>query len=45
MRCGVEELEEQVIALFLGALRLDISNVVPLQQYWTFTYMCGLVVV
>ncbi|GJS84250.1 reverse transcriptase domain-containing protein [Tanacetum coccineum] len=31
MRCGFEEPEEQVIALFLGALRPEISDIVQLQ--------------
>ncbi|GJW10794.1 reverse transcriptase domain-containing protein [Tanacetum coccineum] len=36
MRCGVEENEEQTIARFLGGLRTDISDVVYLQQYYSF---------
>ena len=35
MRCGADEDEEQVIARFLGQLRLDIVDVVQLQQFWT----------
>ncbi|KAJ0865930.1 putative nucleotidyltransferase, Ribonuclease H [Helianthus annuus] len=42
MRCGIEEEEEQVIARFLGALRSEISDVVLLQQYWSFTDVCSL---
>ncbi|GJV86165.1 reverse transcriptase domain-containing protein [Tanacetum coccineum] len=36
MRCGVEENEEQTIARFLGSLHTDISDVVYLQQYYSF---------
>ncbi|GKF01794.1 reverse transcriptase domain-containing protein [Tanacetum coccineum] len=36
MRCGVEENEKQTIACFLGGLRTDISDVVYLQQYYSF---------
>nr|GEW88922.1 hypothetical protein [Tanacetum cinerariifolium] len=36
MRCGVEGNEEQTIARFLGSLRTDISDVVCLQQYYSF---------
>ncbi|KAL4570144.1 hypothetical protein LXL04_025795 [Taraxacum kok-saghyz] len=42
MRCGADEQEEQVIARFLGALRSEISDVVQLQPYWTFTDVCAL---
>lgn len=42
MRCGAEEQEEQVIARFLGSLRTKISEIVQLQPYWTFTYVCNL---
>ncbi|GJV70978.1 RNA-directed DNA polymerase [Tanacetum coccineum] len=42
MRCGVEEEEEQVIAHFLGILHLEISEVVQLQQYCTYTDVCCL---
>ncbi|KAL4577181.1 hypothetical protein LXL04_013285 [Taraxacum kok-saghyz] len=44
MRCGVEEEEEQTIARFLGALRTDISDVVYLQQYWSYADVCRLAV-
>ncbi|GKD63689.1 reverse transcriptase domain-containing protein, partial [Tanacetum coccineum] len=42
MRCGVEENEEQTIARFLGGLRTDISDVVYLQQYYSFHDVCRL---
>lgn len=35
LRCGVEEEEELVIACFLGALKLEIADLVRLQPYWT----------
>lgn len=38
----MEEEEEHVIARFLGALRPEISDVVHLQQYWTYTDVCRL---
>ncbi|KAM0017447.1 putative retrotransposon gag domain-containing protein [Helianthus debilis subsp. tardiflorus] len=40
LRCGIDEEEEQIIARFLGALRTDISDVVSLQQYWSFSDVC-----
>nr|GEY20410.1 transposon Ty3-I Gag-Pol polyprotein [Tanacetum cinerariifolium] len=40
MRCGVEENEEQTIARFLGSLRTDISDVVYLQQNYSFHDVC-----
>nr|GEY30552.1 hypothetical protein [Tanacetum cinerariifolium] len=42
MHCGVEENEEQTIARFLGSLRTDISDVVYLQQYYSFHDVCRL---
>ena len=33
MRCGAEEDEEQIIARFLGILKLEIGDVVSIQQY------------
>ena len=42
MRCGIEEDDEQVIARFLGAIRPEISDVVMLQQYWSFSDVCRL---
>ncbi|PWA39937.1 reverse transcriptase domain-containing protein [Artemisia annua] len=42
MHCGVEENEEQTIACFLGCLRTDISDVVYLQQYYSFHDVCRL---
>ncbi|XP_076897913.1 uncharacterized protein LOC143551338 [Bidens hawaiensis] len=40
LRCGIDEDDEQVIARFLGALRPEILDVVSLQQYWSFAYVC-----
>nr|GFC43337.1 hypothetical protein [Tanacetum cinerariifolium] len=37
-----QENEEQTIARFLGSLRTDISNVVYLQQYYSFHDVCRL---
>ncbi|KAJ9541339.1 hypothetical protein OSB04_027845 [Centaurea solstitialis] len=42
MCCGIDEEEEQTIARFLGALRSEISDVVYLQQYWSFNDVCRL---
>ncbi|GJU41104.1 reverse transcriptase domain-containing protein, partial [Tanacetum coccineum] len=42
MRCGIDEDEEQVIARLLGALRPEISDVIQLQQYWSFNDVCRL---
>nr|GEW36159.1 RNA-directed DNA polymerase [Tanacetum cinerariifolium] len=42
MRCGKEENEEQTIARFRGSLRTDISDVVYLQQYYSFHDVCRL---
>ncbi|KAL9250762.1 hypothetical protein AKJ16_DCAP08543 [Drosera capensis] len=42
MRCDVDEEEEQTIAQFLGGLKLDIADVVHLQQYWTYDDVCRL---
>nr|GEX73005.1 hypothetical protein [Tanacetum cinerariifolium] len=42
MRYGVEENEEQTIACFLCSLRTDISDVVYLQQYYSFHDVCRL---
>nr|GEW71380.1 transposon Ty3-I Gag-Pol polyprotein [Tanacetum cinerariifolium] len=42
MRCGVEENEDQTIARFLGSLHTDISDVVYLQQYYSFHDVCRL---
>nr|GEZ25482.1 reverse transcriptase domain-containing protein [Tanacetum cinerariifolium] len=42
MRCGVKENEKQTIARFLGSLRTDISDVVYLQQYYSFHDVCRL---
>ncbi|GJV96511.1 putative CCCH-type zinc finger family protein [Tanacetum coccineum] len=40
MRCDVIEEEEQVIARFLGVLKPEIVDIVSLQPYWTYTYVC-----
>lgn len=42
MRCAMDEEEEHTIARFLGGLRTEISEVVQLQQYWTYTDVCKL---
>nr|GEX20883.1 hypothetical protein [Tanacetum cinerariifolium] len=42
MRCGAEEHEEQIIARFLGILRPEITNIVSLQQYYSFSDVCQL---
>ncbi|GJR64477.1 reverse transcriptase domain-containing protein [Tanacetum coccineum] len=42
MRCDVVEEEEQVIARFLGVLKLEIADIVSLQPYWTYTDVCKL---
>jgi hypothetical protein len=43
LHCGIEEeVEEQTIAWFLGCLRPDITEVVYLQQYYSFTNVCSL---
>ncbi|XP_021975489.1 uncharacterized protein LOC110870614 [Helianthus annuus] len=40
MRFDVDEDDEQVIARFLGGLRSEISDVVHLQQFWSFANVC-----
>ncbi|XP_021999385.1 uncharacterized protein LOC110896229 [Helianthus annuus] len=40
--CDMEEDEKQIIARFLGGLRTDLSDVVYLQQYFTFDDVCRL---
>nr|GEU35812.1 hypothetical protein [Tanacetum cinerariifolium] len=42
MRCGADGDEKQVIACFLSILRRDITNVVMLQQYYSFDDVCRL---
>lgn len=42
MRCAMDEEEEHTIARFLGALRTEISEVVQLQQYLSYTDVCRL---
>ena len=34
--CDIEELEEQIIAQFLGGLKKEFANVIRLWPYWTF---------
>lgn len=36
MRCDIVEPEEQMVARYLRGLRLEISNIVQLQPYWTY---------
>ncbi|GJU89808.1 reverse transcriptase domain-containing protein [Tanacetum coccineum] len=42
MRCDVVEEEEHVVALFLGVLKPEITDIVSLQPYWTYTDVCCL---
>ncbi|XP_061364670.1 uncharacterized protein LOC133308096 [Gastrolobium bilobum] len=42
MRCDMVEEDEQVIARYLGGLRDEISDVVYLQQYWSYEDVCKL---
>jgi len=42
MRCDIVEPEEQMVARYLGGLRLKISNIVKLQPYWTYNDGCKL---
>uniref|UniRef100_A0A2N9EKX8 CCHC-type domain-containing protein n=1 Tax=Fagus sylvatica TaxID=28930 RepID=A0A2N9EKX8_FAGSY len=42
IRCDVVEKEEQMIACYLDGLRVEISDVVHLQPYWTYNYVCKL---
>ncbi|KAJ0800640.1 putative nucleotidyltransferase, Ribonuclease H [Helianthus annuus] len=42
LRCGAEEDEEQIVARFLGVLKPEISDVVSLMQYYSFTDVCRL---
>ncbi|GAV57717.1 hypothetical protein CFOL_v3_01253 [Cephalotus follicularis] len=42
MRCDVVEKDEQLIARYLISLRLEIFDVVQLQQYWTYEDVCRL---
>ncbi|XP_056167648.1 uncharacterized protein LOC115661510 [Syzygium oleosum] len=42
MRCDVAEEDEQTIARYLAGLRYEISDVVQLQQYWTYEDVCRL---
>ncbi|XP_062155188.1 uncharacterized protein LOC133863244 [Alnus glutinosa] len=42
MHCDIVEPEEQMVARYLGGLRLEISNIVQLQPYWTYNDVCKL---
>ncbi|GKB16784.1 hypothetical protein Tco_0850707 [Tanacetum coccineum] len=42
MWCDANEEEEQVVARFLGVLRPEITDVVSLQPYLTYTDVCRL---
>uniref|UniRef100_A0A2N9GVR3 Retrotransposon gag domain-containing protein n=1 Tax=Fagus sylvatica TaxID=28930 RepID=A0A2N9GVR3_FAGSY len=42
IRCDVVEQEEQMIARYLGGLRVEISDVVQLQPYWNYYDVCKL---
>ncbi|GJW52999.1 reverse transcriptase domain-containing protein [Tanacetum coccineum] len=42
MRCDVVEEEEQVVARFLGVFKPEITDIVSLQPYWTYTDVCRL---
>ena len=42
IRCDGVEQEEQMIACYLGGLRVEISDVVQLQPYWTYNDVCKL---
>ncbi|PWA72114.1 hypothetical protein CTI12_AA275430 [Artemisia annua] len=44
IKCDIVEPEEQTIARYLGGLRPEISNVVQLQPYWTYSDVCKLAV-
>jgi hypothetical protein len=42
IRCDVVEQEEQMIARYLGGLRVEINDVVQLQPYWNYYDVCKL---
>ncbi|GJX86206.1 RNA-directed DNA polymerase [Tanacetum coccineum] len=42
MRCDVDEEEEQTMARYLACLRSEISDVVHLQQFWSYNNVCRL---
>ena len=42
IRCDIVKKEEQMIARYLDGLRVEISDVVHLQPYWTYNYVCKL---
>ncbi|XP_071714561.1 uncharacterized protein [Rutidosis leptorrhynchoides] len=42
MRCGAKEEEEKVIARFLNIIKPEVSDVVSLQQYNSFSEVCRL---
>lgn len=42
MRCDVDEEDEQTVARYLASLRPEISDVVQLQQFFSYTDVCRL---
>ncbi|GJS12981.1 RNA-directed DNA polymerase [Tanacetum coccineum] len=42
LRCDVVEEDEETIARYLAALKPEISDVVQLQQYWSYNDVCRL---
>ncbi|GJY76131.1 reverse transcriptase domain-containing protein [Tanacetum coccineum] len=42
LRCDVVEDEKEIIARYLAALKLEITDVVQLQQYWSYNDVCRL---
>ncbi|PWA46995.1 hypothetical protein CTI12_AA504100 [Artemisia annua] len=42
LRCDVVEEDEETIACYLAALKPEISDVVQLQQYWSYNDVCRL---
>ncbi|GJZ12882.1 RNA-directed DNA polymerase [Tanacetum coccineum] len=42
LRCNVVEEDEETIACYLAALKPEISDVVQLQQYWSYNDVCRL---
>ncbi|GJZ33589.1 RNA-directed DNA polymerase [Tanacetum coccineum] len=44
IKCDVVEPEKQTIAHYLKGLRVDISNILELQPYWSYSDVCKLTV-
>ncbi|GJS56056.1 putative reverse transcriptase domain-containing protein [Tanacetum coccineum] len=44
IKCDVVEPEKQIIAHYLKGLRVDISNILELQPYWSYSDVCKLTV-